>query len=174
MKFESSGTKEGFVHFATTKNGRRVLFDTERSHAITHFQKSPLLKQHVEKAISTINAQEDIIRITIDAEEIVGTSDLVETKNTDEIVYARRPLRAQYSRFVKNKQPTPTSKITIDLRKQKANDYILYTAFIGSLTPSFPGGDFMAEQSVDFWSKHALVWGSQEVEPGTETTECPW
>ena len=54
-----------------------------------------------------------------------------------------RPLRTQYSRFVKNKQSQPTSWITIDLGKSDKNEYDLYTAFVGKLTPSFPGGNVL-------------------------------
>ncbi len=85
-----------------------------------------------------------------------------------------RPLRTQYSRFVKNRQSQDTSWITIDLRKSKEGEYFLYTAFIGKLAPSFPGGDFLPEQSNEFWSNHALVWGGQDIVPWSETTECPW
>jgi hypothetical protein len=83
-------------------------------------------------------------------------------------------LRQQYSRFVKNKSPQPTSFITIDIRKNPDGKYFLYTAFVGRLTPSFPGGDFMSEKSIEFWSNHALVYGSQEIIPDTEKALCPW
>lgn len=174
MKSESANNETGLTYFAQTANGRKVVFDTENSHAITHFSKNPQLRGYVEKIIPTITALEPILRITIDAGEIVGSSDLVETNDADEIIYALRPLRTQYSRFVKNKQSVPTTNITIDLREEASGDYTLYTAFVGSLTPSFPGGNYLPEQSRDFWSCHALVWNSQEVVLGTETKECPW
>ena len=106
--------------------------------------------------------------------EEVGTTDLVETTDGDEIVYALRPRRDVYSRFVKNKAPVPTSWITVVLQKASDTEYDLHTAFVGHNTPSFPGGDYLPEQAWDFWSKHALVWGPQEVIPGTEMSQCPW
>ena len=63
---------------------------------------------------------------------------------------------------------------SVDFEKINDNEYLLYTAFVGRLTPSFPGGNFLPEQSKEFWSNHALVWGNQEVVLGSETTVCPW
>lgn len=157
-----------------TKNGYDVYFDAKKSHALTHFNKTPKLIEYVKKLLPTIEATEDMIRLDSDMGEIVGNTDLIETDEGDEIVYAMRPLRAQFSRFVKNKESQPTSWITIDLRKSGGDEYFLYTAFVGRLTPSFPGGSFLPERSRDFWAKHALVWGAQEIVPGSETTKCPW
>ncbi len=115
-----------------------------------------------------------MIRIDNNMGEVVGKTDLVETDEQDEILYAMRPLRTQYSRFVKNKHSQPTNWITIDLRKSSEDEYFLYTAFVGKLTTSFPGGNYLPERSKDFWAKHALVWGAQEVIPNSVTTQCPW
>jgi hypothetical protein len=161
-------------HLGTTKNGFDVYLDRESSHALTHIAKNPKLLEYVKIIIPTLEPIEDVVRFDRDIGEIVGTTDLVETNEEDEIVYALRPLRTQYSRFVKNKTAQPTTWITIDLRRLGEKEYALYTTFIGRLTPSFPGGNFLPEQSREFWSKHALVWGAQEIVPGTETTECPW
>ena len=159
--------------FANSKNGVGVYWDNENSHAVTHFAHHPKLRAAAEKFISEIEIKNAFNRVEGDTGEIIGMSSLVETVNGDKIVYALRPLRKTYSRFVKNKKPVPTSWVTIDIR-QKDDEYFLYTAFVGRLTPSFPGGDYLPEQSKEFWSKHALVWGSQEIVPGTETTICPW
>lgn len=162
------------VFLSTTGDGKVVHVDMESSHAATHFQSSPKLLEAVKRIIPTLNVAEDVVRVDVYVEEAVGHTDLVETDEDDEIVYALRPRRAQYSRFVKHKQSVPSSWITLDLRKTGENEYELYTAFVGRLTPSFPGGDYLPQQSREFWSHHALVWGSQDIVLGTETTECPW
>lgn len=159
--------------FAKSKNGVEVFLDTETSHAITHFAHNPKLREFAKKILSETEVEGELIRLDRDMREVVGMTDLVETEEEDEIVYAMRPRRSTYSRFVKNKQSTPTNWVTIDVRK-KGSGYFLHTTFIGRLTPSFPGGDYLPERSREFWSKHALVWGSQEVIPGSETTQCPW
>ena len=160
-------------YIGKTRNNIDVYWDKHFSHAVTHFAHNQKLFDYVKKSIATINAQEDIIRVEKEMDEIVGTTDLVETNDQDEIIYAKRPLRKYYSRFVKNKSALPTKWITLDMRRE-GNSYFLYTAFVGRLSPSFPGGEFLPEQSKDFWANHALVWGNQEVVPGTETKECPW
>ncbi len=157
-----------------TKNGIDVYVDMISSHAITHFSHHPKLLDAVKKSIPTLEVSGQISRTEIDTGEVVGTTDLVETGEGDEIFYAIRTLRDTYSRFVKNKKPTPTTWVTVDLRKVSDAEYYLYTAFVGRLTPSFPGGNYLPEQSKKFWSTHALVWGTQEIKPGTETEKCPW
>jgi hypothetical protein len=157
-----------------SKNGCEVFVDLETSHAATHFQDSPLLFDAVKKTLPLIELDGEKIRIEIDTGEVVGVSDLVETHPGDEIVYAMRPHRDRYSRFVKNRLAEETSWIVLSLERLNQEQFKLYTAFAGRLTPSFPGGDFMPEHSNEFWSKHALVWGNQDVIPGSETNSCPW
>ncbi len=161
-------------YLGKTKNGVDVYVDMEQSHASTHFAHHPKLSNAVKNIIPEVEVFHDRTRLEYDTDEEVGATDLVETNEHDEIVYAKRPLRTQYSRFVKNKVSTPTSWVTVDFRRVNDKEYMLYTAFVGRLTPSFPGGDFLPEQSKEFWSNHALVWGSQEVIPGSETAACPW
>ena len=159
-----------------TKSDIRVFLNEQSSHAHTHIANNPKLLSAVKKAIPTIRGEEAVIRVQIDTGGIVGTTDLVETTPEDEVVYAKRVARSVYSRFVKNKQTTPTTTIVIDIRRDRNSptDYYLYTAYIGPLTPSFPGGNYLPEQSKEFWSTHALAWGTQEIIPGSETTTCPW
>lgn len=159
---------------AKTKNECNVYLDLDTSHAVTHLAHQKKLRKAVERLIPTIEADSDMVRVERDMGEEVGTTDLVETTDQDEIVYALRSRRQIYSRFAKNRQPEPTSWVTITLRKVGEEEYSLYTAFVGHNTPSFPGGDYLPEQAKEFWSKHALVWGTQEVIPGTETPKCPW
>lgn len=161
-------------YLARTKNGHDVFVDMESSHAATHLTHHPHLIDFVKKVIPTVEVSGDHLRVDVDMGEEVGLSDLVETTDGDEIVYAKRPFRNQYSRFVKQRAPVATSWVTIDIRKDDGGGYYLYTAFIGKLSPSFPGGTYLPDQSKEFWSRHALVWGPQEVVPGTETTKCPW
>lgn len=158
----------------TTKDGHGVYVDRETSHASTHFAHHPKLISAVKEIISTLALDSDTVRIERDVGEEVGDSDCVETNEGDEIVYALRSHRTTFSRFVKNRKPIPTSWVTLDIRKSDQDTYFLYTAYVGRMVPSFPGDNFSSEQSITFWSTHALVWGPQEIIPGSETSECPW
>ena len=156
------------------QDGSVAYVDVDTSHAITHFAHHPKLREAVERVIPTLEGGPEWVRIERDTGEMIGTTDLVETTEGDDIVYALRPRRQVYSRFVKGKEARPTSWITIALHKLGEREYELYTAFVGRNTPSFPGGDYLPEESKAFWANHALVWDSQDIVPGSETTTCPW
>ncbi len=160
-------------YLGTTSDGCEVYVDMECSHAATHFRDSPGLIEVVRKVIPTLTMTGDWLRHETDMGVVVGYSDLVSTGPNDEIVYALRPFRTQYSRFVKGKKAEPTTWLALDIRKIDGV-YTLHTAFPGRVTPSFPGGNYLPEQSREFWANHALVWGTQEVIPESITSTCPW
>lgn len=157
-----------------TKNDCDVYVDMEGSHAATHIADTPQLLDLVKEIIKDVVPDDEYARFETDMGRTIGNSDLVETEEGDDVVYAKRPNRDTYSRFVKNKKPVPTSWVVVELRKVGDCEYELFTAFIGRFTPSFPGGPHETPDSKPFWSKHALAWGTQEVIPETETAECPW
>ena len=159
---------------STSLNGKKVYIDESSKHALTHFDDVPLLESAVKEAVSHLLIKGSSLRIEYEMGYIIGNSDLVEIDSTDTVVYALRPHRDRYSKFVKNKVAEPTKWIVMGFEQRSDGDYSLYTAYTGRLTPSFPGGKILPEQSAEFWSKHALVWGTQEIIEGTETTECPW
>ncbi|KXJ98486.1 MAG: hypothetical protein UZ19_OD1000690 [Parcubacteria bacterium OLB19] len=127
----------------------------------------------MKKVISDLDILEKMICIEKQMDEYIGCTDLVETKEGDEIIYTLRLLRSIYSRFVKNKKSVPSKWVTLNIREEKEM-YVLHTAFVERLTPSFPGDDYLPDQSKEFWACHALVWGSQEIIPGSEINKCSW
>lgn len=160
--------------FATSKNGQQVWYDSETSHATTHFVAQPELRQHVIGAVQNTDLTDDQdVYFQYDMGRVIGTSDLVETNEDGEIIYAKRVGRDVYTRFVKNREPQPMNLISIILQKIP-DGYDLVSAWIGPKVPQFPGDPKETPDSKEFWSKHALVWGNQPIIPGTETAECPW
>ena len=159
-----------------SKNNISVYLTDDSKHAKTHFFHNLKLESAVKAALPHVLINQEMERIQITHFEIIGTSDLIETMPEDEIVYAIRVARTTYSRFVKNIKPSNTCFFVIDVRRDTKNPdhYFLYTAYVGTLVPSFPGGDFLPEQSLKFWSNHALAWGTQEVLPETITPTFPW
>jgi hypothetical protein len=102
-------------------------------------------------------------------------SDLVKTDDGDEIVYAKRYNRDTYTVFNLTKRPQPSSLITTAFEAKTDGTYELVSTWIGpSDSPSFPGTELETPDSKVFWSTHAIAWGSQEIQPGTETPTCPW
>lgn len=107
-------------------------------------------------------------------ETSVGNSTCVSTRDEDEIVYARREGREGLTRFVKNRQPMPCRCVTVILRRRcDSGAYEVMTAYIGQRAPREPCPKAGSE-AFEFWSTHALVWGSEPVVEGTETSTCPW
>lgn len=104
----------------------------------------------------------------------IGVTTCVPTTKDDEIVFAQRPGRKGLTRFVKNRQSIPTSILTVVLQKADEGDfYILVTVFIGFAIGAEPWDTFAKEKSKANWQTHALLWGSEEIVPGTETTDVP-
>lgn len=116
---------------------------------------------------------------------IVGESICVATKPDDQIVFAKRLNRFGHTRFVMNRVPEPCSTVVIILKAADGQlNYVLVTAFIGTRPEPEPwdrrafslqSNSAEAEhQSRAFWGSHALVWGHEEIIPGTEIADCPW
>jgi len=104
----------------------------------------------------------------------VGLTDLVPTNDSDEIVYAKRLNRDNYTRFVANRTAVPTNFVTIVLRRDAEDSYKLWSAWVGQKTPQFPGDENETPESRPFWRAHALVWGNQEVQLNTDRKDWPW
>jgi len=163
------------VFVGTTKNGCAVYVDTEHSHAATHMKDTPGLLDLVKEALPKIEADGSVIRTEIDFGRIIGTMDLVETTDSDDVFYAMRPNRDRYSRFVHNREAVPTSWLVVRMERVNEKEYSLFTTYIGRLVPPFPFGDSRdSHEMIEFWKGHALAVGNQELVPETETKECPW
>jgi hypothetical protein len=112
----------------------------------------------------------------IDFDRVVGETTCVVTSSDDQIVFAQRPKRFGLSRFVKNRAHEPCSSVCVILKRadDRPSAYVLISAFIGVCPQPEPWDPRATEKSVEFWNSHALVWGSEEVISGTETTNSPW
>lgn len=106
------------------------------------------------------------------------------TAGDDTIIFAQRPRRFGFTRFVKNRSPEPCNTLVVVLKADNKGGYVLISAFCGRRAEPEPWDDRNFSQQSDpsaareasrrFWSSHALVWGSEPVIPGTETTRYPW
>jgi hypothetical protein len=159
----------------TMKNTTSVYVDLANSHASTHIKEHPELLEFAKDFLKVQEFHEEEVAIQHDVGHSVGTADLVETSDKDEIVYAKRLNRDSYTRFAKNRKTAPTPFITMVLRKNPADgSYELWSIWIGPKVPPFPGDDRETEDSLSFWKHHALVWGNQAIQKGSETTASPW
>jgi hypothetical protein len=104
---------------------------------------------------------------------VVGKSICVATSESDQIIFAKRLNRLGLTRFVENREPEESTKVSVILKKGDGY-YILLSAFVGELTPPEPWDRYATSESLSFWNSHALIWGYEELISGTETRDCPW
>ena len=150
--------------------GGEAVVDRYNSHL--HSGVSALLPE----AVSHIDmaGQQFAVKV-VDFGQIIGNTICVQTSEYDQIVFAQRPGRQGPSRFVKNRAPEPCSSLVVILKKAfEDNTYVLITAFIGHRPHPEPWDRAATPESVIFWQTHALVWGNDEIVPGSETTSIPW
>lgn len=161
-----------------SKNDKRVTYDPIHSHAATHLEDTPQLKALVIEAIEGMILEEDIMK-DINMGRVIGTTDVVEVNEMDEVVYGIRKNREDEGHvpFTKSRPGNPSSCVSLQLVKKTNGTYELTSAWIGTFEDDdepFPNSPLATSRSKDFWSKHAFVYGSQEIQTGTETAKCPW
>ena len=160
---------------ANSKNDRSVWYDPETSHTATHITDTPQLLGLAAEIIRKTIAEGGFIMFHTDIGWIIGESDLVDNDPGDEIVYAKRLNRSEWTVFNKSKLPQPSSLVSVALEYRDDNSYELVSTWIGPCdSPSFPGTEREMPESKEYWSKHALAWGRQATQPNPETTICPW
>lgn len=147
------------------KTADGVVVKIDLTHMKAHESVLPLLEQVIPNMVV---ADQVVVKTSIDMGQIIGLTDCVETTQYDEIVYAKRPGRPGKTRFVMNRKQQPCSHVTV-IMKRIGDHFRLLTSFIGHVAEKEPfdksirtDEEFM--QSKHFWDRHALVWGSQEVE----------
>ena len=158
-------------------NGERIVFDSVASHTATHFKDAPTLRGVAEELLTGMKLEGSLIAKDVDMGRIIGNSDVVGIDDTDDIVYAIRQNREDqgYVPFTKSQSSQPSSLISIYLVKNDPVTYELASTWIGEFeSPMFPQMDNATTESVPYWSKHAFVWGSQEIISGTTLHKCPW
>lgn len=146
-----------------------IVYDRFRSHLGADL--GGLVKE-VLADISSLNRNS--LEEEVELGRLIGTTNLVETTEDDDIVFAKRINRKGYSRLVKLKVGPESSTLYVKLIRAKKKDaYILVTAFVGKKTPPepLPGSD--SKKLKKFWSTHALSYENVNIQQGTETTVVP-
>lgn len=160
-----------------SRNGKRVYYDSVNSHAATHFADTPQLKNLVVEVLQNRDIDNESLEFDLDMGKSIGTCDVVATDDSDEIVYALRKNRPEqgFVPFTKSRAAQPNSNISISLRADEDSTYQLSSAWIGTWdSPPFPQQPHATPDSKPYWSTHAFVWGSQEIEPNSAINNCPW
>ena len=152
------------VELGTTKSGEKV-FDRPDG----HLHNNETVEKYLPLALEMIDSESrGFIVETVNFGEEIGVSNCVETTPDDEIIYAVRPKRRGPTRFVKNREGEPTSEFTVILKKVDEG-YIVITAFPGPKAEREPWDPMAGDEANEYWSNHAIVWGTEEVLPGSES-----
>jgi hypothetical protein len=164
----------GFDIKHTLQSWRLASGEEVRDREVSHLHAN--VKELLAEVCSKIQTQgKDVLIEEVDLARPVGLNMRVKTTDTDEIVFAQRPNREGLTRFVKNRQPEMCSIVRIVLKKSsKFDGYEISTAFIGTAATLEPWHKDATLECTEFWNKEAMIWGSEPVIEGTETTECPW
>lgn len=130
----------------------------------------------IAEAIGKITAKgKPFITEEVDFGWMIGLSDCVTTEQHDVILFARRRNRIGLTRFVAGRDPQETSLLTVVLKRADGpQKYVLITAFIGGKAEPEPWDANATPDTFEFWKKHALIWGTQDIVDGTATIVCPW
>lgn len=149
-------------------DGEPVFIDWLNTNIDYHLLETPDLIDLVGEVLPTISVMDEQQVVTErDLGRIVGTTNLVETTDNDEIVYAKRIGRDVYSRFAKNRKPIPCSSIVVVLRKGDPG-YYLWTAMCAKLLPK------EAWQSDSLYTKtHAMAYDETLIQLDTLTESKP-
>ncbi|MGL4736395.1 MAG: hypothetical protein ACRCW2_02965 [Cellulosilyticaceae bacterium] len=120
-------------------------------------------------------------RLIVNFDAPIGYSMLLETKEEDEIVYAKRLGRELYTRFVKGKEAVYSYQVACIFRKSKEEEdaYDLVTMYPGGKSEKEPEDRNIQDKqemirSLNFWKDRALIYYPDRIEPGSEKDYCPY
>ena len=125
--------------------------------------------------------KETVEKLEVIFDKPIGYCSLVETDEEDEIIYAKRLERDLYTRFVKGRKPTEVNQVMVIFRKveEEQDTYRLVTMYPGFPSEKEPQDLNISSKeelmrSLKFWSKRALIYDEQIIEPGSDKAYCPY
>lgn len=166
-----------FELLCVSKNGIKIYWDPINSHASTHFADTSNLRELVIEVLEGKELKAENLEFEIDMGRVVGTCDVIEVDDSDDVVYAFRKNRKEqgYVPFVKSRKAKSDSYVSIAIEKLPDGKYILSSAWIGKWDdPPFPQQSRATKESVSYWNSHAFIWGSQEIVDNSVVTKKPW
>lgn len=160
---------------AQTNNGITVYVNLIHSQAATQIARQPYLLGLLKELIAGSTLSGSRLRFERDMGREVGHEYVIETSDTDMVVYAQRLRENTFTRFVKNGKPTPTQYLTVVLRRDEAGAYELEDTWLGRACPPRPDSGDATSESTAYWANHAYVLlGGEPVQPRSLTKTCPY
>ncbi|MEX1995319.1 MAG: hypothetical protein WD887_00880 [Candidatus Saccharimonadales bacterium] len=157
-----------------SKVGYEVYVNLITSSAGQYLSRQPYIINLIKEVLGDKKLTGAEVAIEHDMGRVIGNTDIVETTEKDTIFYAQPNKKNIFSRFAKNRFPSPSQKLTILLSKDEDGNYELRDTWIGPCSPPFPGDENATAKSKSYWQKHALVQDARAVQSKTITKICPY
>mgnify|MGYP001581097208 FL=1 len=159
---------------AKVAGNREIYVDLITSSAGKYLSRQPYVLNLIREVLGSLKLTDNQITIEHDMGRVIGNTDIVETTDKDTIFYAQPHKMNVFSRFAKNRYPTPSRTLTIILSKDDKGHYEVLNTWIGPYIPPFPGDEKATAKSKAYWQTHALVQDAQLVQAKSITRECPY
>lgn len=157
-----------------SRNGIEVYAQLTQNPLATSIARNPRLLHLVATAIASLDLTDQDMTISHDMGRSIGYSDILETREKDTVFYAQTSKLPVYTRFVKQRSAEQTSIMTMQLQLDTDGCYRLTNVWIGKEYPPLPSTDATTTQSMEYWSKHAVVFNGQAILSSTITKTCPY
>ena len=154
--------------------GYKVYVNLISSSAGRYASRHPQVINLMKEALVTVKLSGAEVSVEKDMGRVIGNSDIVETTDKDTIYYAQPIKQTVFSRIARNRLPSPSRKLTVHLKRDKAGNYEIINAWVGPSSPPFPGDKDEKSNSKAYWQTHALVQDAQKVQSQSITKTCPY
>jgi len=157
-----------------SSNGHEVYVNLIASSAGHYLSRQPYVLNLIKEVVASMNLTAPRVTIERNMGRVVGNTDIVETTEKDTIFYAQPYKKSVFSRYAKNRFPSPSHELTIILERDTDGNYEVTDTWIGPCSPPFPGDENETAKSKSYWQTHALVQDAQPVQAKTITKICPY
>lgn len=154
--------------------GSEIYVNLIASSAGQYLSRQPYVLGLVKEVLTSTKLRGPRPIIEGDMGRVIGNTDIIETTEKDSIFYARPTKKSIFSRYAKNRHPSPSRTLTVILERDLDGNYELLDTWIGSYSPPFPGGEDETAKSKSYWQHHALVQDAQSIQLKTVTRDCPY
>lgn len=154
--------------------GYEVYINLINSSAGIYVSRRPQIINLIKEVLTPMDLTSSPMQIMHNMGRVIGNSDIVETTEKDTIYYALPFKKKVYGRYAKNRNPSPSSELTIILGKDTEGNYEVHDTWVGPYTPPFPGDEHMTAKSKPFWETHALAQDEHAVQSKSITKDCPY
>jgi hypothetical protein len=155
-------------------NSYDVYVNLIASSAGQYLSRHPYVIRLIKEVLGPMKLANSRITIERNMGRVIGNTDIIETTGKDIIFYAQPNKKKVFSRYAKNRYPSPSRKLTILLEQDEDGNYEIYDTWIGPCSPPFPGDENETTKSKTYWETHALAQDAQVIQSKTITKICPY